>query len=112
MRCTVPRQHAYALEVRHDCIDTFQTFLSFIIRQCQERLVNTDRLRLMHLMRHDEPLVADAQLLTQQGAVLMDSLSVVATIAVDIKLAIASCAETSLSRRAERHNILVQVKVE
>jgi hypothetical protein len=63
-------------------------------------------------MRHDEPLVADAQHLTQQSAVLMDSLSVVATIAVDIKLAIASCAETSLSRRAERHNILVQVKVE
>ena len=63
----------------------------------------------MHLMGHDEPVVADAQLPTQQGAVLADSLSIVATVAVDVELAIRPRAESSTPRRTERHHILVQL---
>jgi hypothetical protein len=83
--------------------------LSVFFRQRKKRLVNPYGLREMYLMRHDETVVADAQLLAQQSAVLADGLSIVATVAVDVELAIRPRTESTTSRRTERNNVLMQV---
>ena len=61
----------------------------------------------MHLMGHDKTFVANAKLLAQQSTVLVDGLSIVATIAVDVELTIRPSTESSTARCTERYHILV-----
>lgn len=63
----------------------------------------------MYLMRHDEAVVADAQMSAKQRAVLSDSLLAVATIAVDVEFAKASLAIAALTRSAEGCHALAHV---
>ena len=100
---------AYVREMGHHRIDTLQACLSVFFRQRKKRLVNLNGLREMYLMGHDETIVADAQLLAQQGAVLTDGLNIVATVAVDVELAIRPRTESTKARRTERFHILMQV---
>jgi hypothetical protein len=58
-------------------------------------------------MGHDETVIADAKLLAQQSTVLTDGLNIVATVAVDVKLAIRPRTESTVARRTERYHILV-----
>jgi hypothetical protein len=100
---------AYVREISHHSVNALQACLSVFFRQRKKRLVNLNGLREMYLMGHDETIVADVQLLAQQGAVLTDGLSIVATVAVDVELAIRPRTESTTSRRTERNNVLMQV---
>ena len=63
----------------------------------------------MHLMGHDEPLIADIKQLAKQLPVLADGLLVVTTVVVDVELGIAACAEAPFTGRAEGYYVFVQV---
>jgi hypothetical protein len=58
-------------------------------------------LGLVYLMRHQQAVVSNAEQAAQRLAVPADSLITIATIAVDIKLAIAPRAITPFTHRAE-----------
>ena len=68
-------------------------------------LINDSNLCLMHLMRHDELVITDIKQLTQQGTVLADGLVSVATVAIDVELAVAPCAESSLAGSAKCYHV-------
>ena len=98
---------SYVREMGHHRIDALQACLSVFFRQREKRLVNPYGLRKMHLMGHDETVVADAKLSAQQSSVLADGLSIVATVTVDVELAIRSRTESPTPRRTERYHILM-----
>ena len=102
---------AYVCEIGHHRVDTLQACLSVFFRQRKKRLINLYGLREMYLMGHDETVVANTQLLAQQSTVLADGLSIVATVAVDVELAIRPRTESTAPRRTECYHILMEVVI-
>ena len=81
------------LHIGHQRIITLKVYIQLF--------ANHSYLGLMHLMRHQQMVVGNIQKAAQRLAVLADSLITITTIAIDIKLAIASCAITPFTHRAE-----------
>ena len=102
-RYTVGSRHtdAYVCQVGHQGIDAFQGCLPGIFRQEEEGAAYLCDASTMHLMRHHQTVVADAERLGEQGSVSGDSLGTVAAIAVDVKVAIVACTETTVTGGAE-----------
>ena len=107
----VCRAHADAhpSQVRHHRIDALKLLHPLCSRALEERLVNPCHLCAMYLMGQDQPLVTDAQRLTQQPSVHSYRLLVVPTILVDVERRVVPHAASPVPRRAETHHVLVQV---
>ena len=75
-------------------------------------LVNDSNFCLMHLVGHDELVITDIKQSAQQGTVLAYGLVSVTTVAIDVELTIAPCAESSLSGGAECHHVGMHIIID
>ena len=95
--------------VRHQGIDTFEHLATHLFLQPEEGMADLGNARGMHLMGHHQAIGADLQQSAEGLAVLSDILGIVATIGIDIELAISPLTAAPMTGGTEGGDALSEV---
>ena len=116
---TVMQQHRDAVggrdadarshHVSHQSVDAFEPFSPFLCRETEHLVIDNGNLVTMHLMRHNQMAVVNAQKPTEHITVLLDGIFVVTAVRIDVKFAVAPLAIPPLSRGAEGRHVMVEM---
>ena len=76
---------ADAFHIRHQRIHALQSLMALFGRKSQQSFIDHRHLRQMHLVGHQQTVVRNPQEFAERFTVFLDSLLLIATIAVDVK---------------------------